>query len=109
MSKQIVSSCTVHMMNLFIAIFLSQDKDKKTDECMWYFINLAIDTTIGVLICFAILLLVNKLAKDLKIKDLQSGLYYEKYIKNGKKCIRLKPKMYFTQLIVWILIVTIVK
>lgn len=99
------------MMNLFIAIFLSNNNEgtAKSDECMWYFINLLIDTTLGVFICFSLMLLVEKLAKDLKIKELQSGLYYEKVKKKGKMVIQLKPKMYFIQLGIWVLIVVVVK
>jgi len=99
------------MMNLFIAILLSINTVKentKSDECMWYFINLLVDTSLGVFICFALMMLVDKLAKEHKIKDLQSGLYYEKVKKKGKEVIILKPKMYFIQLGIWILIVTVV-
>jgi hypothetical protein len=99
------------MMNLFIAIFLSINfnNNTKTDECMWYFINFVVDTTLGVFICFALMLLVQKLAKEHQIKDLQSGLYYEKIKKKGKDVIRLKPRMYFIQLGIWILIVVMVR
>lgn len=98
-------------MNLFIAIFLSVDKDSntKTDECMWYFMNLFVDTTLGIFICYALMRLIENLAKEHSIKDLQSGLYYEKYVRNGKTRYRLKPKMFLIQLIVWTLIVVTVR
>ena len=51
--------------------------------------------------------MIDGIAKTSKWKLIQSGLYFEEYIKNGKKKYRLKPKMYFSQLCVW-LIVTIV-
>ena len=95
-------------MNLFIAIFLSNNNNTKTDECMWYFINLLVDTTLGVFICFALMMVVQKLSREHKIKELQSGLYFEKYVKNGKTYFRLKPKMYFIQLGIWVFIVIIV-
>lgn len=98
------------MMNLFISILLSLSgaESVKSDECMWYFINLFVDTTLGIFICFALMRLVDKFAKEHKIKELQSGLYYEKVRKNGKLFTRLKPKMYFIQLGTWVLIVVIV-
>ncbi len=96
-------------MNLFIALFLSTGNNIKTDECMWYFINLLVDTTLGVFICFALMMFIQKLSKEHKLKDLQSGLYYEKYVKNGKTHFRLKPKMYFIQLSVWVIVVIIVR
>jgi hypothetical protein len=96
------------MLNLLLSIFLSVDRT--TDECMWYFINLFVDTTLGVFICFAFTILVEKLARWKNIKYLKSGLYYEKYVKNdGKTRIRLKLKMYFSQLGMWVLIVIIVR
>jgi len=108
-SKQILSACTIHMLNLIIAIFLSVDT--KTDQCVWYFLNLFVDTTLGVFICFAFLLLVDRIAREKNIKDLQSGLYFERIKReDGKTIITvIKPKMYFIQLGVWILIVIISK
>jgi hypothetical protein len=89
-----------------MAIFLSLNN--KTDQCVWYFLNFLVDTTIGIVICFGLLLLVKKAADKYNIKDLQSGLYYEMIEKKGKKVARMKIKMYCYQLGVWILIVIIV-
>ncbi len=75
---------------------------------MWYFINLLVDTTLGIFICYALMQLIESLAREHNIKDLQSGLYYEKYVKNGKTRYRLKPKMFFIQLLVWTFVVAIV-
>lgn len=95
------------MMNLTLAFFLAIDNT--TDECVWYFLNLFIDTTLGVFICYSFMILINKFAQKKKIKGLQSGLYYEKVKKsNGKIRIKLKPKMYFSQLGVWTLVVIMV-
>jgi hypothetical protein len=98
-------------MNLFIALFLSTDTntDKKTDECMWYFINLLVDSTLGTFIIYAMMKIIDRQAKEQKIGDLKSGLYYEKYVKDGKTRFRWKPKMYFLQLFIWTSIVTLTK
>ncbi len=42
------------------------------------------------------------------LKNIQSGLYFETQIVNGKKKTKLKVKMYFIQLGVWILVVFMV-
>jgi hypothetical protein len=93
-----------------LAILLSTySKAKAKDECVWYFINLVIDTTLCVLICTLFMRLIEYLAKKNKIKIFRSGLYYEKVLgKNGKTWIRLKVKMYFAQLGIWIGVVVMV-
>ena len=53
--------------------------------------------------------IIDGIAKASKWKLLQSGLYFEEYIKNGKKKFRLIPKMYFSQLLVWLIVTVIVK
>ena len=55
-------------MNLFLAIFLSGNNN--TDECVWYFINIFIDTTLGIFICYFLMLLIEKIAvsKNWKVK-----------------------------------------
>jgi hypothetical protein len=35
-------------------------------------------------------------------------LYYESYEKNGKKKTKIRGKMYFSQLLVWVIVVMIV-
>jgi hypothetical protein len=94
------------MLNLLLAFVLSINTT--TDECVWYFLNLFIDTTIGVFICFALMLLIEKIAVKKNIKGLKSGLYYERVIKKGKNVIKLKPNLYFSQLGVWLFVVVMV-
>lgn len=53
--------------------------------------------------------IIDGIAKASQWKLLQSGLYFEEYIKNGKKKFRLIPKMYFSQLLVWLIVTVIVK
>lgn len=53
--------------------------------------------------------IIDRQAKEQKIGDLKSGLYYEKYVKDGKTRFRWKPKMYFIQLFIWTSIVTLAK
>lgn len=82
--------------------------DNETDECVWYFINIVIDASLGIFLCFVLLIIVDKLARKKNVTDLHSGKYYEKVEKRGKTVYRLKKKMYFIQLGVWSIIVLVV-
>jgi hypothetical protein len=64
------------MMNLVLAIFLSMDNN--TDQCVWYFVNILVDTTLGVFICFLMMLVIDKMArhKDWKVNFIFK-LFYE--------------------------------
>jgi hypothetical protein len=65
-SKQIVSAAIAHFLNVILAFILSKNND--TDECVWYFVNIFIDTTFGVFICFFLMKLVNNYAREHKLK-----------------------------------------
>lgn len=105
-SKQIVSATVAHLLNLVVAIFLSIGN--VTDQCVWYFINILIDSTIGIVLCYFFMIIIDWIAKAKEWKVLQSGLYFEFYEKNGKKKGKLKVKRYFAQLAVWVFVVIIV-
>lgn len=62
-SKQLTSAGLAHIMNIVIAIFLSENS-KGGDSCVWYFINILVDTTIGMLICFLLVSVLNHLAEQ---------------------------------------------
>jgi hypothetical protein len=64
-SKQIIGSLIIHFMNLGMSLKykdLYDDGDPMVDyECNWYFINLFVDSTIGVLILYFYLVLIYRL------------------------------------------------
>ena len=68
MSKQFVSGMVIHGLNLGLAYILS--KGAKADQCVWYFINLVIDTTLGTLLCWIMLKLLDRYAKIKNYKNL---------------------------------------
>ena len=63
MSKQGFSSCVAHMINLILAVLLSEGHSK-ADQCIWYFINISVDTVFGVLLCYVFMSIVDKIAKS---------------------------------------------
>lgn len=61
-SKQLSSAAIAHLMNIIIAIFLSENTEG-SDSCVWYLINIFIDSTLGMLICCSLLSFLNYLAE----------------------------------------------
>lgn len=59
-SKQIFSAVLAHLLNLALSVFMSGDK---VDECVFYFLNSLMDTTLGVLVTFGIMKGLDCLAK----------------------------------------------
>ena len=94
------------MLNLGLAYFLSEKTF--SDQCVWYFINLFLDTFLGIFICLGFMVLINKLALKFNIKELQSGNYFERKESEGKFIEKLNLKIYFIQLFTWLLIVILV-
>ena len=88
-----------------MSVFLSE----AADECTWYFLNFFLDTTIGVLICYAFMKLLECVVKKYQISFLKSGYYFEEIKRNDKIYYRIKMKMYFSQLMSWITIIIINK
>ena len=60
-TKQALSSGMAHGINLFLAILLGHFAKAK-DDCLWYFVNITIDTTVGVFLCFLLLKGIEKIA-----------------------------------------------
>lgn len=54
-SKQVVGAGAIHVMNLLCAMTFARGKEPVADECAWYWVNIMIDTTLGVLICYGFL------------------------------------------------------
>ena len=61
-SKQLISSAFAHFMNVLIALFLASNHSG-SDSCVWYFINIFVDTTIGVFICYLLMKLLTYFAE----------------------------------------------
>ncbi|KAJ0398005.1 hypothetical protein ATCC90586_004697 [Pythium insidiosum] len=65
--KQGTSAAMVHVLNIVCAIFTAGDtsptkEEAQSDECAFYFMNVVIDTTLGVYIAFLLLQLVTAMA-----------------------------------------------
>jgi hypothetical protein len=49
------------MLNLIVAIFLAAGND--TDQCIWYFVNILVDTTFGVFLCYCFMIIIDRIAR----------------------------------------------
>ena len=120
-SKQITGSLLIHFMNLYLSVDLQGDH---TDECSWYWIEIMVDTTIGVGVEAAVNELVEMAVKRSgqgreRLQLLKTSCVDADYTNNNtwiKKCklpITSVGDVYFAvylfQLAHWLLIVIIMK
>lgn len=62
-----------HVLNLMAAVIVS--KWASDNPCVWYFINLLIDTTVGVVLAYALLMTFEYIARRNEWITLISGKY----------------------------------
>ena len=107
-AKQIISSLFLHLFNLIISAVLSDDEND-ADACVWYFVTVVLDCTLGAFLSYIFMWLVDGIVSSSELKILKTGLYYEEYMEGNKKCYKLKWKKYGAQLGVWLVVTLIVK
>ncbi|EJS41400.1 YPL162C [Saccharomyces arboricola H-6] len=93
--KQIIGSLGIHFLNLGISILKRRRKllfsagtsgDDDEDQCDWYFLNLLLDTTVGIPILWLCLYVIESVLKSLHIQNIESGNYFP------SKTIRNRPR-----------------
>jgi hypothetical protein len=107
-AKQIISSLVLHLFNLIISAILSSD-EKDADACVWYFVTVVLDCTLGAFLSYIFMWLMDGIANSSDWTILKTGLYYDEYMEGNKKCYKLDWKKYGSQLGVWLVITLIVK
>ncbi|OUM58705.1 hypothetical protein PIROE2DRAFT_24826, partial [Piromyces sp. E2] len=77
--KQIIGQLMVHCLNVTLSyIRIFDTSAKETNPCIWYFLNLFLDTTIGIFILKFYMYIIDKIViKGLKISHCESGYYGE--------------------------------
>ena len=100
-SKQVIAALVLHIVNLILSSWLTNEEDI-SDECVWYFVTLFLDCTLGAFLSYILMWVVDGIAIVGNCKYIKSGLYFKEYVKDGKRKFRLIKKMYFAQLIVWL-------
>ena len=107
-AKQIISSLVLHLFNLIISAILSNDKDE-ADACVWYFVTITLDCTLGAFLSYIFMWLMDGIANSSDWTFLKTGLYYEEIKTGNKTTYSLIWKKYLSQLGVWLGITIIVK
>jgi len=102
-SKQFVGAGVIHALNLICAMVFTRFEASAADECAWYWINIMIDTTFGVAVCFALL----------KVTERVFGYDSGHYGKGAQTGIDWQANPDFnkwlSQIFVWCCIVSIMK
>ncbi|KAL1924295.1 uncharacterized protein VTP21DRAFT_7330 [Calcarisporiella thermophila] len=75
-SKQVIGAGVIHILNIALS-YINGEAIKGSNPCVWYFLNILIDTTIGVFILWCIIQGLNQIVLYFGIKDLRSGEYGE--------------------------------
>ncbi|CAL1172646.1 unnamed protein product [Cladocopium goreaui] len=102
-SKQLIGAGWIHILNLLCAELLGSQMGQG-DECEWYWLNIILDTTLGVLIEYLLLrVLTDALNTVLEegAQDFRTGSYW----RGGE----FQVIMYAKQLGLWLVIVTFMK
>ena len=107
-AKQIISSVALHLFNLIISAILSSD-EKDADACVWYFVTVVLDCTLGAFLSYIFMWLTDGIANSSDWTFLKTGLYYEEIKIGNKITYKLICKKYLSQLGVWLGITIIVK
>ncbi|KAJ1659392.1 hypothetical protein IWQ61_001524 [Dispira simplex] len=74
-SKQASGSAMMHVLNLVAAHMSGRSSRENSNPCIWYFMNLVLDTTVGVYILYLYLKLIQKVVRQLQLTDMESGNY----------------------------------
>ncbi|KAJ3223530.1 hypothetical protein HK099_001008 [Clydaea vesicula] len=82
-SKQALAACMIHFANIAISSISSYISGEELDgegkgvanPCVWYFLNILLDTTIGVGILYFFLKMFHAIAEYYNVQDIKSGVY----------------------------------
>ncbi|KAF0431396.1 vacuolar membrane protein [Gigaspora margarita] len=74
-SKQMLGAGMVHGLNIIVSYISGSSEDDYTNPCVWYFLNILVDCTVGVFILYVFLKAVQYIASTLGIEGVKSGEY----------------------------------
>jgi hypothetical protein len=74
-SKQVIAASIVHFTNILLAYLATFIPQSSTNPCVWYFLNLLMDCTIGVYILHIFLKGLNRVASRIGITGIKMGHY----------------------------------
>ena len=112
-SKQLIGAGWSHLLNLVCSWALDAlgDGREDGDACDWYFINIVVDCTLGVVVEYllmkGLLFVISRIGDQSLLMALENGNYYEPVGYGGEA--RFHKEKYFKQLLMWLSIVTQMK
>lgn len=126
-AKQVLGALSIHFLNLLISILKSRDtlgiftsighiyykKDEGTDpadQCDWYFLNLLLDTTLGIPILWFWLATYENILQRMGIQNIESGNYYSQS-ETHESGLKRKPLFaaFLKQLVIFVTSLTSMK
>lgn len=110
-SKQLFGSGWVHILNIICAQGL-EARLNTGDECAWYWVNIVIDCTLGVLTAKLWLdlglLIIRKVFSEEQASHFQPGKYYDSPLLE-EAVPKFNVYKYIKQLIMWLIVVSLMK
>ncbi|KAG2234744.1 vacuolar membrane protein-domain-containing protein [Thamnidium elegans] len=75
--KQFTGAGIIHFLNLFISYLVGRPRNggPRTNLCVWYFLNVAVDTTVGVAILYMWLRVIEFILGKFHVKQIETGQY----------------------------------
>ncbi|RKP06696.1 Vaculolar membrane protein-domain-containing protein, partial [Thamnocephalis sphaerospora] len=77
-SKQAAGGAMLHTLNLLGSLFSGHREEHpsgQSNPCVWYFLNILLDTTVGVLIIHFFMFVYVTVAQQVGVRDMRSGYY----------------------------------
>ncbi|KAI7870815.1 vacuolar membrane protein-domain-containing protein, partial [Spinellus fusiger] len=101
--KQFMGGSVVHSLNLVASYFTGEyHQGQDANPCVWYFLNVLVDTTLGIGIVWTFLTSVRLLARHYRWKGLESGVY-------GSPPLSHQMKRWSQQLLVYVCALLVMK
>lgn len=111
-TKQLLSSGLLHITNIAFSVVIGSTQN---DQCGIYLMTFVVDISLGILICYYLLKLVDKILSYRKSKvlachqQLKSGNYFTKLqMEDGSFEVGIDYFVWFEQTAIWLLIVFVV-
>ncbi len=111
-TKQLLSSGLLHITNIAFSVVIGSTQN---DQCGIYLMTFVVDISLGILICYYLLKLVDKILSYRKSKvlsfhqKLKSGNYFTKVqLTDGSLEVNIDYFVWFEQTAIWLLIVLVV-
>ncbi|KAI9022290.1 vacuolar membrane protein-domain-containing protein [Phycomyces nitens] len=95
-SKQLMGGAVVHALNVIASYFTGGNNEgQHSNPCVWYFLNILVDTTLGIGVVWAFIKIVHIFAVRYRLSGLQSGVY-------GGPPFRKQARRWAKQLVVYV-------